>query len=70
MDLVEKAKERIVPISLSLGAIGVGTFMLLDDAEDFGIFATPQHPTFVHHWWIGLIVLILGIILLLFSLFY
>ena len=69
-DYLQRIKERIVPFGFSLGAIAVGSFLLLDDAEDFGEFATPQHPTFVHHWWIGLIVLVLGVVLLLFTIFW
>ena len=67
--LLAKIRERIVPFGFSVGMIGVGAFLFLDDAVDFGTFSTPTHPTWVHHWWIGLLVMVLGVILLLYTIF-
>ncbi len=69
-EIKERIKERIVPFGFSLGAIAVGAFLLIDDAGDFGDFSTVSHPSWVHHWWIGLLVMLLGLILLLIVLFW
>ena len=67
--LLNTVKENIVPFGFSLGMIGVGAFLFLDDAGDFATFSTPEHPSHIHHWWVGLLILILGLILLLYIIF-
>lgn len=67
---IEKIRERIVPFGFSLGMIALGTFLFLDDLNDFGKFSTPDHPSRVHHWWIGLLIMLLGLILLLITVFW
>jgi hypothetical protein len=54
----------------------LGAFLVVDDAGDIGSFSqtdAQQHwrgidfswlPNFVHHWWIGLVLLALGLYLI------
>lgn len=31
----------------------LGELMVIDDWKDYGKFSTPDHPSPIHHWWIG-----------------
>ena len=41
-----------------------GAILLFDDVKDFGDFATPEHPSPIHHWQWGVILIILGAVVL------
>lgn len=43
-----------VPELLGNSLYHLGTIILRDDSRDFGQFATKRHPSVLHHWWIGL----------------
>ena len=45
---------------LSIAAVSVGIFLMIDDAKDWAKFSTPEHPSPVHHWQHGLILFLLG----------
>ena len=46
-----------------IGMIAAGVWMILDDIKDFGKFSYPGHPSPIHHWQHGLVLLILGLIM-------
>ena len=53
-------------IGLALIGAGVAGFIIglaltLDDVKDFGLFSTPEHPSPIHHWWIGLIIYLVSL---------
>ena len=65
-----------------LGAMAAGSFLFLDDAADFGRFEHDPGesrtwmgmdfswaPEWVHHWWIGLLVFLCGVLMMLWSAF-
>ena len=58
----EEKVLNIVPLMASIGSIGVGTYLLIDDLKDFGFFSTKDHPSPLHHWQYGLILLLGGLI--------
>lgn len=68
-EVIKRVQKNIVPFGVGVGCFAVGTFLFLDDAYDFGLFSTPEHPSPIHHWWIGLILMLLGIFLMLVSVF-
>ena len=39
---------------LSTLGLTIGSGLMLDDAEDFGQFRKPGHPSPLHHWQLGL----------------
>ena len=39
----------------------IGLALTLDDVKDFGLFSTPEHPSPIHHWWIGLIIYLVSL---------
>ena len=39
---------------LSTLGLTIGSGLMLDDAEDFGKFRKPGHPSPLHHWQLGL----------------
>ena len=41
----------------SIGAFGLGATLLFDDAKDLGEFSTPEHPSPIHHWIWGLLLM-------------
>ena len=42
------------PILLILEILNYfGELMVIDDFKDYGKFSTPEHPSPIHHWWIG-----------------
>jgi len=34
----------------------IGSLLELDDLKDYGRFSFPEHPSMIHHWWIGAII--------------
>ena len=47
---------------LSIAAVSVGIFLMIDDAKDWAKFSYPEHPSPIHHWQHGLILFLLGCI--------
>ena len=45
-------------------AKAAGVALLVDDLKDFGKFSTEDHPSPIHHWQWGLVLLITGLGLL------
>ena len=45
-----------------IAGFGLGSALLLDDAKDLGKFSTPDHPSPIHHWQIGLCLMIASLI--------
>lgn len=43
--------DRILTIFSILNYFG--ELMVIDDWKDYGKFSTPEHPSPIHHWWIG-----------------
>ena len=39
---------------LSAIGLGIGGVILEDDAKDIGKFSSPEHPSPLHHWQLGL----------------
>lgn len=68
-EIRRRIQKNIVPFGFGVGMFAVGTFLFLDDAYDFGLFSTKEHPSPIHHWWIGLILMIIGIVLIVVSVF-
>ncbi len=62
--ILERARKHIMVGIICGVGIGVGILLLIDDAEDFGLFSTPDHPTWIHHWLLGVILIIVGLIAL------
>lgn len=60
----------LASIMLSSLGLGIGGVILEDDAGDIGEFSTPEHPSPLHHWQLGLGIIIASTIGLLLSTLY
>ena len=60
---MEKEKVKISDAFIGGGIIGtiVGAALMIDDVKDLGMFSTPEHPSPIHHWWIGLIIFLASV---------
>ena len=58
----EEKVLNVLPLMASIGSIGVGTYLLIDDLKDFGFFSTKDHPSPLHHWQYGLLLLLGGLL--------
>jgi len=58
----EEKVLNVLPLMASIGSIGVGTYLLIDDLKDFGFFSTKDHPSPLHHWQYGLVLLLGGLL--------
>jgi hypothetical protein len=46
--------SEINPLLIALEILNYfGELMVIDDFKDYGKFSTPDHPSPIHHWWIG-----------------
>ena len=70
----EDAFRRLLPylpyMACGLVIAGLGAFLLVDDAKDYGTFSTPRHPSPFHHWQIGLALFIVGLVVIALSLYH
>jgi len=66
--------EKILPYLpyMVCGVIiaGIGAFLIVDDAYDFGTFSTSRHPSPWHHWQVGLVLFIVGLVIIALSLYF
>jgi len=59
-DTVDKYPE-LMGLLGSIGAFGLGTALLFDDAKDLGEFSSEDHPSPLHHWIWGLLLMTGGL---------
>jgi hypothetical protein len=53
---------ELAGLVVSLGTIATGAALLLDDAKDFGKDGSERNPPMPHHWLIGALTLIGGVV--------
>jgi len=57
----KKMDEELAGLLGSLGAFTLGSYLLLDDGKDLGLFSTEDHPSPLHHWIVGLGIMLGGV---------
>lgn len=60
-DLIKAFSESSLTLAPSLAAFLGGAGLLLDDAHDFGKLDSPDHPSPLHHWMWGALLMIGGV---------
>lgn len=50
--------------ALGAGMLIGGAILVLDDIDDLGFFSTPDHPSPLHHWIYGVLLIVFGAIIL------
>jgi len=59
-EFLKKLTERSPALAASGAAFLAGIGLLLDDAHDFGKLDTPNHPSPLHHWIWGILLMLGG----------
>ncbi|MCR6691534.1 MAG: hypothetical protein MRT15_04015 [archaeon YNP-LCB-003-016] len=60
-ELIANSSGEIAGLIGSIIAIATGAGLMLDDYKDFGLDGTERDPPMPHHWLLGSIVLIGGV---------
>jgi len=45
-----------------VSSVVLGSWALADDMSDIGRFSDEEHPSPIHHWWVGILGILGGII--------